>query len=81
MTEKEQRYALLRDEDGDSTPERSMIGVEWSIYKLVSIILGFLLLLSTTLNIYFINWSTKNSHSNLVENPSEYGSLAELFAT
>ena len=81
MTEKEQRYALLRDEDGDSTPERPMIGVERSIYKLVSIILGFLLLLSTALNIYFINRSTNSSHSNLVERPSEYGSLAELFAT
>ena len=81
MTEKEQRYALLRDEDGDSTPERPMIDVERPIYKLVSIILGFLLLLSTTLNIYFITRSTNNSHSNLVEKPSEYGSLAWLFAT
>lgn len=81
MTEKEQRYALLRDEDGDSTPERPMIGVERSIYKLVSIILGFLLLLSTALNIYFINWSTNSFHSSLVEKPSKYGSLAELFAT
>ena len=81
MTEKEQRYALLRDEDEDSTSERAMIGVERPIYKLVSIILGLLLLLSTSLNIYFINWSTNNSHSNLVEKPSEYGSLVGLFAT
>lgn len=77
MTEEEQRYTLLRDEDGDSTPERPMIGVERSIYKLVSIILGFLLLLSTMLNIYFINWSTNSSHSNFVGKPSEYAGLVE----